>query len=567
MLPLFSHLGTHKSAALIVCLCLCCMMLLQVLAALPLILQHSEDSGHLLNSLLMASKSCREAVQRSGAQYVIKHEASHHRSCSFAAWLAHHAGLLDELTVDCSQLMPDCWGAENTFGQLLGQALQLYSMSQSNPGAAAGTTLQPSTAVHTQVQPTAAAAALRLSTLSLVGVAFTSILQAVQPAADSLTSLCLKGRLQHFTGGALAALRSLRGLQELVKSCDSPEQLPLQLYGATSKMSHLTSLFIDSVQVSGGALLQLPCSLQALKLYGPRGTLPLGSVPGKLSLQHLVKLKDLAWCWPKQDTAMQLVLPQQVTFVMLAGSVHAELPPGLLYASIINPETCMPVVEQLTALRSLQGILFGCPFEDWTGGSLNRQHAQQFAPVLGSLCSTQLSYLQIECHCSWSSYWSSDVGFGTSLQKLPALRHLQVLHARPSEADAELLTSLTNLTYLGLTHAEYGVTSALVLKLACALTGLVFLDVSGCSLRCPVVLPVLGTLTRLKQLYLHGNALVLNDARLLLLTGLRQLTALSIPNNHKVSEEGFSSFLALMPCLAKVDVDEEELVYEEDESD
>lgn len=52
------------------------------------------------------------------------------------------------------------------------------------------------------------------------------------------------------------------------------------------------------------------------------------------------------------------------------------------------------------------------------------------------------------------------------------------------------------------------VTGLAVAALAGKLTGLVALNVSGCGLRYPTVLPVLGMLTRLQQFNLSENRLV-----------------------------------------------------------
>jgi hypothetical protein len=344
--------------------------------------------------------------------------------------------------------------------------------------------------------------------------------------------------------------------------------MPLQ-HDAASQMSHLTRLFIDGAHVSETALQQLPCSLQELILYGPYKAQQPGNVPGMLSLQHLVNPKDLSWCWLKEGTIVQLVLPQQVTSIELTASFRAELPPGLLYASIGNPGSCMPVLEQLTALRGLQDLMLGRDCAGLAGGSLDVPHAQRLAHVLGSMSSTQLTFLHINCR-GWRSQWDVGVELGMSLQKLSALKHLHVQQVQPSEADAVRLTSLANLTHLALPYAGDGVSSAVVLRLACAVTGLVFLDVGGCGLRCPVVLPVLERLTRVEALRLHENDLVLDDARLFLLTGLGKLTALSIPIHNEVSDEGVRSFLALIPWLKKVvgvDWDGEALLDEEDESE
>jgi hypothetical protein len=171
-----------------------------------------------------------------------------------------------------------------------------------------------------------------------------------------------------------------------------------------------------------------------------------------------------------------------------------------------------------------------------------------------------LTCLQVEC-----SRWDPDFGqvkLGTVLQHLQALKHLHLQYARLSKADVMLLSVLTKLTHLSLPNAGAGVDDFVVATLASKM-----MDVSSCGLQEPVVLTALAGLTKLHKLNIYGNTLVVGDEGLLLLTDLVALTALCIPERHKVSKQARMSFVVAMPCLDKVDgasvMIEAELEWEE----
>jgi hypothetical protein len=159
------------------------------------------------------------------------------------------------------------------------------------------------------------------------------------------------------------------------------------------------------------------------------------------------------------------------------------------------------------------------------------------------------------------------VKLGTVLQHLQALKHLHLQYARLPKADVMLLSVLTKLTHLSLPNAGAGVDDFVVATLASKMTDLVVLDVSSCGLHEPVVLTALAGLTKLHKLNIYGNTLVVGDDGLLLLTDLVVLTALCIPERHKVSQQARMSFVAAIPCLDKVDgasvMMEAELEWEE----
>lgn len=538
------------------------MLFVQVLAALQLVLRQIHDSKEqltLLCTLLKVNKAVRRAAQRSGVQCSINvcvEDGS--TAANFAAWLTQHAGLIGHLAAACGHQR-----AHGVFEQFFAMALQLYK--QCRPAAApdspssASTFFGPSTAT------------VRLSSLWLRNMNFPRILQAIQPA-DSLTSLILTERC---TGAVLAGLSTLKSLQQLELLDQGSERdhereyeaqqglVHPELYHAVAGMSHLTSLTVTHTQVSQQTLQKLPCSLRFLTLHGEFWIKPPASPQGGFSLQHLSDLQELAWCWPKQDSAVELAVPQQVTSVVLAGCVHADLPPSVVNANIVTPEGCMPVVEQLPALQGLQRLSLGFGESNWERSELRAPQIQQVSSVLGSL--QQLTSLHVNCMCwgertarpGWgrrNQGFSDEVQLGTSLQQLHMLKHLHLQQARMGEADAMLLSGLTSLTYLGLPHAGAGVTDFVVGALALKLTGLVVLNVRGCGLRCTALLPVVGRLTGLHRLNLDSNDdLVVDEMGLFALTSLRQLTALTIPSQGSVSSEAVELFLAAMPCLGEVE--------------
>jgi hypothetical protein len=587
------QLTGHPSAAAV----------LQVLTALPLLLQHCQDSKEqflLLRTLLKVSKSFRRSAQCSGVRCSIDLRVwDGRRAASFAAWLSQHAGLVGKMSATC-----DHWRLEGAFEMLFVQAVRSYRS-------------QPAQATDSSSSCVLSTATLGLSSLRLGAMEFSSILQAIQPA-DNLTSLCLTGKQQHFTGSTLAGLSTLRNLRQL-ELTDNDEyncgecHLPMELYSAVAKMSYLTSLTVKWAQVSEGVLQQLPPSLQVLTLHGKPEQESPASLPDKLSLQHLQDLQQLTWGWPERDAgAVRLALPPRVTSVMLEGKVHAELPRGVLHVSIPDQERCMPVVQQLPALRGLKHLVLGSEHRYHNENKMQVPQAQQVASVLGSM--QQLTFLHLDCK-EWRRAWRTEVQLGTTLQHLQGLKHLHVKYAELTEADALRLTCLTNLTHLGLPCADvnnisddelhhrflYRKDGALAVRviagLAGKLTGLVALDVSGCGLKRPGdstgygydtsddgddspddagdssddwhspvrsrriplrdkdvnLLSVFCKLKKLRQLKLHDNEnLAMTKKDVFRLTVLSELTELSLPGGRgscSLSYADQQSFCAAIPHL------------------
>jgi hypothetical protein len=241
---------------------------------------------------------------------------------------------------------------------------------------------------------------------------------------------------------------------------------------------------------------------------------------------------------------------------VLEGSVHAELPPGVLYVSVADQERCMPVIQQLSAVQGLQHLFMGPEYRCFCQISLQLRQMQQVAPVLGSM--QQLTFLHLDCS-EWDalhSGWCREVQLGTALHRLHcrALKHLHLECAEFTEADALRLTCLTNLTHLGLPAADvsgpHGAADLVVSALACSMPGLVVLDVSGCGLQSLDLLSVFGRLKRLRQLNLHDNtSMAMTEQDLFRLTVLSELTELSIQKVRSLSYVTVQSFCAAMPHL------------------
>jgi hypothetical protein len=366
-------------------------LVLQVLAVLPLVLQHwqparfdKSDATKLLCTLLQVSQSFNSALQQHGCRCSVSlSKPSSKQITSFAAWLQQYGSFLHSFTADdiavyrrrtrLNPVAEEDSVADIVLEHMFSMGLKLYC---------AGTTT--STAAHHSAQTAVAAGdgqlampARRQMPLGLVSLAWVSmqtpaVLQALQ-AAPSLTELKLTNvSTAHVTPAMLAALGGLTGLRSLTFDCDGSQVWPQQFMHVVGGMQQLACLCVSCFEQEPCSLLQLPASLCALTFLvesqagaavdgQQQQEQPSFALSFALSFAHLTNLLECTVGVMAEGSVAalrQLVLPPNLTSLNTGNHVDVlELPVSISEMHLFNGQQCPSLVQKLPALQNLSKLV------------------------------------------------------------------------------------------------------------------------------------------------------------------------------------------------------------------
>jgi hypothetical protein len=343
----------------------------------------------------------------------------------------------------------------------------------------------------------------------------------------------------------------LTSLQRLcIRSPGRSQPLPTGFAASLVQLKHLTKLDFEAYQFAPASLQELPAHLSILRVEVRN------SAVAAASLQHMSVLRELR-LFAKGQAPLRACVPTCITGLSAIGAL--EMQPAVL-PSLSRHLMALKDLGGMLALQGLpqlQALQVSCRLLARPGDLVAAQAEAVAAAVAAA---TQLSSLQLHrastivgCMVAPSASDSCIILY-PSLVRLPHLSSLVITGFALDPLDMIKLTVLSKLATLSVVECPaFGDTAAAVL--ACNLTGLTALQLRGCGLQSPVLLPALAGCTSLQELDLRGNALPVCDQTLLLLTALRQLTQLVLPAAAStVSADGKQQFKAAMLQLTSLQV-------------
>lgn len=164
---------------------------------------------------------------------------------------------------------------------------------------------------------------------------------------------------------------------------------------------------------------------------------------------------------------------------------------------------------------------------------------------------TQLTFLVLDFAASSMTHFAPrGLCLGAVLEGLVNLQHLRVDIDRIPQASTLKLTALSRLTALDLSGCgPGGVTDLVVSALACKLCRLRSLALNWCGMMSQAFLPAVGTLTDLQHLEFSDSQLVVTNDGSRQLSGLTQLTWLTVSEASQLSDAAKQSLVQGLPCL------------------
>lgn len=383
-----------------------------------------------------------------------------------------------------------------------------------------------------------------------------AVLHALQGACtvSSLTQLVLTDLQLPNAARILPTLGSFAALRSLTVECAGGSglcALPDPFAAAVARLTRLTSLTVESLACSPSPL-YLPVSLVELHatIECCARDAPLQDGREPFVLSHLTKLVDFDAMWFVESGEAgipQLALPPQLTrFHQNMSRVDGLLPVGLRHLRVTDPGRFPMLIQQLRDLPCLTMLEV-----DLITYQRGADHG--LAPLLAVLpACTRLTGLCVLDLVPGRAEELVGLPWGRAVGRLTRLQQLAFVSVEFSPEDALHLSSLTALTDLKFVEAA-GVDDTVLCALAVGLTNLVSLQVLDCGLSSPAPLPVVATLTKLRDLALTGKwGSALSNSGLTLLSTLTGLTRLQLPYPHRMTRSGIHSFVQRMPHLDRV---------------
>jgi hypothetical protein len=322
-----------------------------VVQVLQIMVEHVADlSTQDMARLLQLSSACRTALQQAlGCLQISRYNSLRSVAAiiGFAAWLPHHAGLLQELRLVKPIHAPASagdavgWAAAE---QLIVFALQISSTPPGTPAEALARPQPPS-------QP---APLLRLRSFTSDYVHSPAALHSLA-TCSTLTALELSSvPHQRFTAAFCCAIGQLRSLRRL--GCFAAIPGPSFLYPSrfAAAVAQLTQLeeFNAVDRLSMDDLQQLPSSLTTACFFLDHTD----DSPASINMSHLSRLQSLMLGVLGRISA-QSQLPASLTAVKFMGAVDAVL--GLSQLQVLDlrkPAACLPLLQRLRQLPRLQHV-------------------------------------------------------------------------------------------------------------------------------------------------------------------------------------------------------------------
>lgn len=559
---------------------LCCVPL-QIADVLQLVVQHCPDASDIktLCSLLSSSSAVQQAVQQALGHCRLtmpdvvwqRNIWSTSRLSACCTWLPKHAGLITHLSFGENAV---CDTADqpvlDTAQHVLSLALQLCAVQAQTAAvvAAASSHLASSSSrrrtrsysaptLPPALAATAAAVPWQLRSVRIEWLVSPAILHALS-ACTSLTNLDLNLRAEASTDTALfAAMGHMEHLQELKLYIASSDAALEAAFAAGIR--HLTRLrkleLLNYLKPTAAEA--LPASLQTL-------TAVIGGDdddPAVISMSQLVALQDL------QLTVHGVLgeasaLPPNVTQLSCEGALHGVQ--GLQELRVLylqDGRECLPFLQQLSALGSLQEVDVGVDFCDMREELGLPGQPTELERILSGIAGAQqlTKLLLVDRSASQcgepipSPMFLHGAKLHPHLQQLTNLRHLDIASLDVQPEDAVHFTALKSLTALHLYNC-WKLGDVAAAGIACHLSNLRVLELIDCGLESPVVWPAVGMCTSLESLCIDSapnTPLRLDESTLHLLTNLTRLTSLTGPE-VRMTAQAFDSFCAAsLPALVR----------------
>jgi hypothetical protein len=539
---------------------------LQVLAALPLVLQHwqpprhrDRDATKLLCTLLQVSQSVSSALQQSGCRCSVSlSKPSSRQATSFAAWLQRYGSFLHSFTASDSAAE----GADTVLEYMFSMGLQLYCAGARRT--LASTSAQTAAGGWQLAMPARRQVPLRLESLGWAYMQSPAVLQTLQ-AAPSFTELKLTGvSTAHVTPAMLAALGVLTGLRSLTVDCIGSEPLPQQFMSVVGGMQQLTCLSVSCLAPEPDSMLLLPTSLWAL-------TCLVVSQPDaaaddeqqqqrSLSFAHMKNLLELkvgVVAGKPAAVLLRLVLPPDLTCLTTGNHVDVvELPVGISEMHLFNGHQCLGLVRKLPSLQAVSKFVLYCTHEPSIPLPESRAlFRSELMPVFATLgCLTTLTCVEFENHIVPSALFLK-LPMGQALGQLRQLVKFSCFDMSFSEQDVMHLSSLTNLTQLHLQGAGRKLSDLVACTIAANCPRLQRLSFAFAGIKTQAIFGVVAKLMDMEQFNIVGNDVAVTELGLFQLTSLKKLTDLGLPEGHQVAQDFVDRFLHVMPQLTYLNFD------------
>jgi hypothetical protein len=347
--------------------------------------------------------------------------------------------------------------------------------------------------------------------------------------------------------GSLARLTQLQRLY-IAGGQDSPT-LPDGLVASLVQLQQLTSLEWWGSRIAPASLQHLPAQLAVLKIK------VVNTAAAEVNLHHMTSLQNLTLSAVGGKSQLQARLPTSLTAlsVTAAGAwqiMNDSLPS--VRELLVAPKDMSTLVDPSQRFPNLKSLSVSCCHMA-AHGQLSAAQADAVAAAVGA--ATHITCLQLhrvanKVHSIQAPRAAdSCIMLAASLGQLRQLGSLTVIGFNVQPTDMLKLTVLSSLVSLSVWKCpDFGDTAAAVL--AGKQTGLKALQLVGCGLQNPVLLPALAGCTGLQVLNLEHNVLPICAETLLSLTALRQLTQLRLPAAAStVSGDCMQQFKAGMPQL------------------